>query len=208
MPTLLQIDSSPRIDASVSRALSSHFVDVWKAGHPGGTVVPRDLAAIDIPPVSATWIAAAFTPAENRTPEQRAALQLSDRLVAELKAADEYVISVPMYNFGIPAVLKLWIDQIARAGETFAYVDGAPKGLLTGKKATFLTASGGSYDEGTALASFNFVAPYLRTVFAFLGVTDSSFINAGGTAALNYGADREALMQPHLDSIKETLRAA
>ncbi len=171
-------------------------------------MVPRDLTSVHIPPVSATWISAAFTPAGNRTPEQRAALALSDTLVAELKAADEYVISVPMHNFGIPAVLKLWVDQIARAGETFAYVDGAPKGLLTGKKATFLTASGGIYDEGTALASFNFVAPYLRTVFAFLGVTDTSFISAGGTAALNHGADRQALIQPHLDSIKETLRAA
>jgi FMN-dependent NADH-azoreductase len=208
MSVLLQIDSSPRLEASVSRALSSHFVGEWKASHPGGTVIARDLTAIDIAPVSATWISAVYTPAENRTPEQNAALHLSDLFIAELKAADEYVISVPMHNFGIAAVLKLWIDQIARAGETFAYVDGASKGLLIGKKATFVTASGGNYDDGTALASFNFVAPYLRTVFAFLGVTDTSFINAGGTAALGHGADREALMQPHLDSIKKTLRAA
>jgi FMN-dependent NADH-azoreductase len=103
----------------------------------------------------------------------------------------------------VPAVLKLWIDQIVRAGRTFAYVDGVPTGLLTNKKATFLIASGGVYGEGTAMASFNFVEPYLRTIFGFVGVTEVSFLAAGGAAAVTYGkVDRESFLRPHLETIK------
>lgn len=112
------------------------------------------------------------------------------------------MIGVPMHNFGVPSVLKLWIDQIARAGRSFAYVDGAPKGLLTGKKATLIIATGGVYDAQTQMASLNFVEPYLRSVFGFLGVTDATFLTAGGTAALNRGLDREAFLAPHLEAVQ------
>ncbi len=208
MPVLLHIDSSPLLETSVSRELTRHFVEKWKAGNPSGTVIVRDLALVDIPPVSAAWIGANFTPAQARTTEQRVQLQLSDTLVSELQAADQYVFGVAMHNFSIPSTLKLWIDQITRAGLTFAYVDRKPAGLLMGKKATFLTASGGMYDEGTAMASLNFVQPYLRAVFGFVGVTDTSFINAGNTAALMHGADRNSLLAPHLASINDQLAAA
>jgi FMN-dependent NADH-azoreductase len=107
-----------------------------------------------------------------------------------------------MHNFGVPSVLKLWIDQIARVGKAFAYVNGAPKGLITGKKATFIIATGGNYDPQTQMASFNFVEPYLRSVFGFLGVTDVTFLTAGGTAALNYGQDRDAFLAPHLHVVQ------
>ena len=208
MPTLLQVDSSPLLKSSVSRELTRHFVNEWKAKHPSGTVVVRDLWAGNIPPVSAEWVGASFTPAQARTPEQRAQLTLSDTLISELQAADEYVFGVPMHNFSIPSTLKLWIDQISRAGVTFAYVDRKPVGLLTGKKATFLTASGGSYDEGTAMASLNFVQPYLRAVFAFVGVNETSFVNAGNTASLMHGADRATLLAPHLATIHDTIVAS
>jgi FMN-dependent NADH-azoreductase len=107
-----------------------------------------------------------------------------------------------MHNFGVPSALKLWIDQIARVGKTFSYTGGAPKGLLTGKKATFLIATGGIYDAQTQMASFNFVEPYLRSVFGFLGVTDAKFLTAGGTAALNQGGDRETFLAPHLQAVQ------
>lgn len=114
-----------------------------------------------------------------------------------------------MHNFGIPAVLKLWIDQIARVGQTFAYVDGTPKGLLAGKKAQFLIATGGFYAAGSPMGSYNFVEPYLRTIFGFLGVTDTHFVTAGGTAGLRSGKiDRETLLAPHLREITELVRAA
>jgi FMN-dependent NADH-azoreductase len=202
IPTLLHIDASPLGDASISRQLSREFVQRWREANPGGKVLTRDLNAAPIPPISAGWVGASFTPEEARTPAQRELLAISDRLLAELESADEYVFGVPMHNFGVPSVLKLWIDQIVRAGKTFAAVDGVPSGLLKNKRATFLIASGGMYREGSAMASFNFVEPYLRTIFGFVGVTDVSFLAAGGAAAVSYGKiDRESFLRPHLETI-------
>lgn len=202
MSTLLHIDSSPLYGRSVSRQLTSAFVTEWKSSHPQGTVIDRDLTATAIPPINAEWIGAAYTPEEARTPEQKQLLALSDKLLLELELSDEYVVGVPMHNFGVPSVLKLWIDQIARVGRTFAYMDGAPKGLIAGKKATFIIATGGVYDAQTRMASFNFVEPYLRSVFGFIGVTDATFLTTGGTAALNYGQDRDAFLAPHLQTVQ------
>ena len=209
MPTLLDIDSSPLAEASISRQLTAEFVRSWKIANPDGEVIRRDLATTPIPPLSAAWIGAVYTPEEARTPEQRNLLTLSDTLIGELQAADEYVFGVPMHNFSIPSTMKLWLDQIARVNKTFSYATGTPVGLLTDKKATILIASGGKYDAGTAMASFNFVEPYLRTVFGFLGVTDTTFITAGGAAVLRSGTiDRKAFLQPHVDSIRAQFHAA
>src|ERR1700733_8511283 len=202
MSTLLHIDSSPLYGRSVSRQLTDAFVTQWKSSHPSGTVVDRDLNATSISPITADWVGAAYTPEEARTPQQKERLTLSDALLAELEQADEYVFGVPMHNFGVPSVLKLWIDQIARVGRTFSYANGAPKGLLVDKKATFIIATGGVYDAQTQMASFNFVEPYLRSVFGFLGVTDATFLTTGGTAALNQGKDRDAFLAPHLQAVQ------
>jgi len=202
MPTLLHIDSSPLYSRSVSRELTGAFVTQWKASHPDGTVLDRDLNATAISPITAEWVGAVYTPEDARTPQQKELLSLSDSLLAELELANEYVIGVPMHNFGVPSALKLWIDQIARVGRTFSYADGTPKGLLIGKKATFLIATGGIYDAQTQMASFNFVEPYLRSLFGFLGVTDASFLTAGGTMALNYGQDRDVFLAPHLQAVQ------
>src|SRR6201984_2738898 len=202
MSTLLHLDSSPLYGRSVSRELTAAFVNQWKASHPDGRVIYRDLNATVIPPVNAEWVGASYTPEQARTPQQKELLSLSDSLLAELEQADEFVIGVPMHNFGVPSVLKLWIDQIARVGRTFSYAEGRPKGLLTGKKATFIIATGGIYDAQTRMASFNFVEPYLRSVFGFLGVTDATFLTAGGTAVLNQGHDRNAFLAPHLQNVQ------
>jgi FMN-dependent NADH-azoreductase len=209
MPTLLHIDSSPLGEASISRHLTNEFIQSWKLANPDGKIITRDLTTTPIAPVTAAWVGAAYTPEDSRTPEQRQLLALSDTLIAELQSADEYVFGVPMHNFSVPSSVKLWIDQIARAGKTFSYVDGAPAGLLKGKRASFLLTSGGVYDAGTAMASFNFVEPYLRTVFGFLGVTETTFLNAGGTAALRYGqVDRQTFIQPHVESIRTQFQPA
>jgi FMN-dependent NADH-azoreductase len=209
MSTLLQIDSSPLGEASISRHLSNEFVQSWKQATPNGKVLTRDLTATKLFPVDAAWIGGAHTPEDSRTPAQREALALSDTLIAELHSADEYVIGVPMHNFAVPSVLKLWIDQIARAGKTFSYVDGAPAGLLKNKEAHFIIASGGVYDAGTVMASFNFVEPYLRTVFGFLGVTSVNFLNASGAAALHYGKiDRQSFLEPHVAAIRAQFQPA
>jgi FMN-dependent NADH-azoreductase len=177
-------------------------VSQWKSSRKDGLVIDRDLNSTSIPPINGEWVGAAYTPEDARTPQQKELLALSDSLLAEVEWADEYVLGAPMHNFGVPSVLKLWIDQIARVGKTFAYADGAPRGLLTGKKATFIIATGGVYDPQTQMASFNFVEPYLRSVFAFLGVKDTTFLTAGGTAALNYGKDRAAFIAPHLQAVQ------
>jgi FMN-dependent NADH-azoreductase len=202
MPTLLHIDSSPVYGRSVSRELTIAFVTQWKASHPDGGVIARDLNATAIPPITAEWVAAVYTPEKARTPQQEELLSLSDSLLAELEQADEYVIGVPMHNFGVPSVLKLWIDQIARVGRTFTYAGGTPKGLLIGKRAIFIIATGGIYDAQTQMASFNFVEPYLRSVFSFLGVEDTTFLTAGGTGVLNQGLDRDAFLAPHLRAVQ------
>jgi FMN-dependent NADH-azoreductase len=202
MPTLLHIDSSPLYGSSVSRELTAAFVTEWKAAHPDGTVIERDLNATSILPINEALVTANRTPEEARTSQQKDLLSFSDSLIAELDQADEYVIGVPMHNFGVSSALKLWIDQIARAGKTFSYADGAPKGLLLNKKATFIIATGGSYDAGTQMASFNFVEPYLRSVFGFLGVTNATFLTAGGAMALAYGKDRNEFLAPHLQLVQ------
>ena len=209
MSTLLRVDSSPFSgEASFSRQLTSEFVAQWRDSHPDGRVMERDLAKTALEPVNAEWVVASHTLESNRTPEQNAALTTSDQLIAELQAADEYVFGVSMHNFSIPSSLKLWIDQVARAGKTFSYEGGAPAGLLRGKKATFLVATGGVYEQGTPMAAMNHIEPYLRSVFGFMGVKDVTFINAGGTARARFGVDRGTILQPALDSIRAQFQAA
>ena len=196
MPTLLRIDSSPlTADASFSRQLTAEFVEKWRERHPDGRVITRDLATTKLPPVTAEWIRANFTAPDH------AVLEASNDLIAELNAADEYVFGVAMHNFSVPSVLKLWIDQIVRIGKTIAYENGARTGLLGNKKATFLVASGGAYEPGTPTAALNFVEPYLRAIFGFLGVADISFIYAAGTARSMAGVDRATILEPALASI-------
>jgi FMN-dependent NADH-azoreductase len=196
MPTLLQLDSSP-LPGSVSRELTREFVAAWRAAHPAGTVISRDLAAAPPPPIDAAWIGASYTPEEALTPEQTETLALSDELVGELERADEYVIGVAMHNFSVPSVLRLWIDQIARKGRTFRYGADGPRGLLQGKKATVVIASGGVHAE-------NQVEPYLRTVLGFVGVKEVTFVTAGGTARLQSGkVDRKAFLAPVVEQVRQ-----
>src|SRR6201996_8564679 len=137
MAKLLALDSSP-LSSSVSRALTTEFIEKWKLAHPSGQVIYRDLAANPPKSVDQNWIYAAFTPADALQPEQKAALAFSDDAISELEQADEYVFGVAMHNFSIPSVLKLWIDQVVRPGLTFSYETGTPVGLLQGKKATII----------------------------------------------------------------------
>ena len=210
MPTLLHINSSPLGDASISRHLTKEFVENWQRAHPGGQVIERDLTTSGIVPIDANWIGASFTPEDARTPAQQETLKLSETLIAELQNAEEYVFGVPMHNFTVASTLRLWIDQIVRPGLTFAFgEDGRPSGLLKNKKASFLVACGGVYGAGSAMASFNFVEPYLRTLFGFLGVTDTHFLEAGGVSAVNHGkVDRATFLQPHVEAVRDRFQTA
>ncbi|HTD95881.1 MAG TPA: NAD(P)H-dependent oxidoreductase [Edaphobacter sp.] len=202
MATLLHLDSSP-LESSISRELTREFVKTWKAAHPGGTVIDRDLTLHPAKPLNAAWIGAVYTPEAARTEEQKEFLALSDELIGELQQADEYVFGVAMHNFSIPSVLKLWIDQVVRKEKTFTYGEGGPQGLLQGKKATILVASGGIYEPGTPAAAMNFIEPYLKAILGFIGITDVKFVTAAGVAQIMMGAvDRDAFLKPALEQVR------
>ncbi|MFA6070601.1 MAG: NAD(P)H-dependent oxidoreductase, partial [Janthinobacterium sp.] len=133
MTQLLVIETSPRGKHSVSRNMTRRFVQDWRAAHPNGAVIERDLMDAGLQFVNAAWLQAYFTPVEQHTPAMANELRLSDELVAELLAADHIVIATPVYNYNVPAVLKAWIDHVVRKGLTLGF-DG--RGLVTGKKAS------------------------------------------------------------------------
>ncbi|MEI9998905.1 MAG: FMN-dependent NADH-azoreductase [Verrucomicrobiota bacterium] len=180
MSKLLVINSSPRGERSLSRRLTNDFVHQWSKRHPDAAILSRDLAAHPVPVVTEAWIIGAFAPPEARTPEANTAIAVSDQLVDELLSADRFVIGVPMYNFNIPATFKAYLDQIVRVGRTFSVGAGGYEGLVKGKKALFVTSSGGSFPAGTPYAAYNFQEPYLRAVFGFIGITDVQFVVADG----------------------------
>ncbi len=169
---VLRIDSSAQNETSVTRQLADLFIQRL-AERESVEVVRRDVAQ-GLPFVDSGWIAANFTDPAARDADKQAALALSDALVQEVQAADVLVIGVPIYNFGVPATLKAWFDMIARARETFRYTEQGPEGLLSGKKAYLLVASGGT-PVGSAI---DFATPWLKHVLAFVGITDVEVIAA------------------------------
>ena len=170
---VLEIAASGRNDGSVSRKLSADLVAALEDRRGRIELTRRDLGK-GLPFVDEAWINANFTAPEERNAEQRAALAESDALVAELKAADVLVIGVPIYNFGVPAALKAWVDMVARARLTFRYTENGPKGLLEGKKAYVIVASGGVPVD----SAVDFATPYLRHALSFIGITDVDVIAA------------------------------
>ncbi|HXS51785.1 MAG TPA: NAD(P)H-dependent oxidoreductase [Usitatibacter sp.] len=175
---ILQIHSSARREASQSSRLARRIVERLAAGEPNVEVVVRDLGSDPHPVLDEAALGALFTPSVQRTPEQAARVALDDALIEQVKAADVVVLGVPMYNFGVPAQLKNWIDAISRAGVTFRYTEKGPEGLLQGKTVYVALARGGLYRNTPSDTQ----VPYLRTVLAFLGMTDVRFVYAEGLA--------------------------
>ncbi|HZD31503.1 MAG TPA: NAD(P)H-dependent oxidoreductase [Candidatus Angelobacter sp.] len=176
MPTLLIVNSSPRSN-SVSSSLTRQFAQDWKAKHPDGLVMERNLSDTSIPLLNEAWIAAAYTPESHLSEEQRALLALSDQLIGEVMAADVILLGVPMHNFSVPAAFKAWIDQIARVGKTFSYSDQGPKALIPANKKVIAVVTRGGAFASEASAS-DHVAAYLRQVLGFVGLTDITFVHA------------------------------
>jgi FMN-dependent NADH-azoreductase len=183
MAHILHLDASPRGERSHSRKLSHEFMKHWKAANPSDTITYRDLGRNPVPHVDEAWIGGSFAPPEARTPEMTQAIQTSDDLIDEFLAADRYVFGVPMYNLNVPSTFKAYIDQIVRAGRTFAVDANGYKGLVEGKKMLFITARGSDFRQ-EFMAPYDLQEPYLRAIFGFMGVTDVQFINAN---ALNQG---------------------
>lgn len=185
MSNVLLIHSSVFGEKSQSLALARHFLKRY----PHRSLIERALSPQAMPHLDGETFAAMGAPADALTGAQRAAVALSDTLIAELEAADTIVFALPMYNFSIPSTLKAWIDHVARRGRTFRYSEQGPEGLLKGKKVFVLVARGGVYSKGSPSAAFDFQEPYLRAVLAFIGLTDVTFIHLEGLAMGPQAAD-------------------
>ena len=187
--TVLNIQASARHDGSVTRQLSDKILTEIAADH----TITRDLAT-GLPLLDAAWLAANFTLTDDRTDMQHETLALSDSLITEIKKADTIVIGSPVYNFSVPAVLKAWVDQIARVGVTFKYTPNGPIGLLSDKRAIIVIASG-----GTPIGSdIDYASGYLKHIMGFIGITDVTII-----AADALGNDADAKIAAANDDIKQ-----
>ena len=182
---ILRIDGSARFSGSATRQLANEVIARLRSAHPGADIVQRELSD-GLPLLDESWINASFSDPTTRSDAQRDTLTLSDTLIAELKAADIIVMATPIYNFGIPAAVKAWVDLVCRPGETFRYSESGPVGLLADRPVYLVIASGG-VPIGSAM---DFATDYLRHVFAFIGIHDLRLIEAGETAA-----DEQAALQ-------------
>lgn len=181
MSSILLVTSSPRGADSLSTKIASEFVDKLKAQNPVATVAHRDLGTNPIAHLDTVTTSAIKKQPADRTADEAAAVVESDALTAELLAADTVVLATGLINFNIYSTLKSWIDNVARAGLTFRYTAEGPEGLAKNKKVYIVLSAAGVYSEGPAMA-MNHAVPYLKTVLAFMGMTDVEVIYVEGTA--------------------------
>lgn len=187
MTKILRIDSSIKTEGSISRQLTDQIIERLQAQHSDAEIITRDLGVSPVAAAESDWLVAVNTPAEHRSPEQAKVADLSDALIAELKDADLVVIGMPIYNFTMPAQLKSWLDQMARAGETFQYTETGPVGLVKDTRAIVAYSSG-----GTPFGSeIDFASGYLKHMLGFFGITDVQFV-ASDKSAIDAGASLEA----------------
>jgi FMN-dependent NADH-azoreductase len=181
MKKILNVISSPRGLASFSILLAQAVIDRLLAEHPGSTVKTTDLVKLNFPHLEEAHITSFFTPPDQHTGKDKEAIRHSDAAIKDIMEADILVIGAPMYNFSIHSSLKAWLDHIIRAGITFGYSEKGVEGLVKGKKVYLVISTGGVYSEGVMKPN-DFVEPYLRTVFGFIGLTDVSVVRVEGTA--------------------------
>jgi len=196
---ILRIITSTNGDTSFSNQLSNAVIEKLTAANPQTEVKTLDLTKTPLPYLTNSHISAVYAPENTHTTEQTEALKYSDEAIQTLLESDVIVIGVPLYNFGIPAVLKGWIDQVARAGKTFSYSAEGPKGLVTDKKVYLSIASGAIFSEGP-YKSYDFSESYLRTVLGFLGMTDVTTFRVEGTAIPDFA---ENALPKALSSVEE-----
>lgn len=199
MKKILNIVSSVKGENSFSVKLSNTLIEKLLSVYPGSSVITRDLGKNPFPHLEESNFTAYYTPEVSRTEEHKDALINSDQAIKELMEADIIVIGVPLYNFGIPSTLKSWIDHIARAGVTFSYADGMPKGLVVDKKVYLAISSGGVYSEGP-MKSYDFTEPYLRTALGFIGMKDITVFRIEGTSVPGV---KETALPKAVESVSE-----
>lgn len=181
MKKILHIISSPRGEASLSIKLGNAVIEKIKAEYPGSTVKESNLVTQQFPHLEEAHLTSFFTPAENRTSANIAAVKHSDEAIHEIMDADIIVIGAPIYNFSIHSTLKAWIDHVVRAGITFKYDENGPEGLIKGKEVYIALSSGGIYSEGP-MQPLDYVEPYLKTILGFIGLTDITVFRVEGAS--------------------------
>lgn len=180
MATLLHIKSSIFGDGGKSSQLATDFIHQWKNKQSDGEVIIRDLITNSSPHLDADIVTALMTPEAQRSAEQQAIVDQSDRLINEIRQADLIVMGLPMYNFGIPSQMKAYLDQLARAGVTFKYTETGPVGLLDDTPVFLFATRGGLYrDSGS-----DYQIPFMTQFLNFIGLKNISIIYAEG---LNMG---------------------
>lgn len=182
MTTLLHIDASARTSRSLSRGLSQRFVSVWTERRPTDHVIVRDVGRYPPPITTELWIGAVFTAEGERSDEQRAAVRVSDELISELDQAEIIVMGTPMYNYGMPAALKSWFDNIIRIDKTFTFDrargDYPLKPIMTGKTLVILSSRGEfGFEPGGVRAEMNHLETHIRTCAPYLGVEQTHLIS-------------------------------
>ena len=213
MKTLLVLNASGRITRSITRHLTNRFAKSWLAANPDGRVMQRDLGVNPPPPVNERWIASAFAAPAERSDDANEILRLSEDLIEEIDAADTVLIGTPVYNFGMPAQLKAFFDQIVRVGRTFDFQPEAaePYRSLLSLRPVIVVVSAGSaaMHPGGALAHLNFLEPHLQAVLGFIGLTDVTFVRVGDE---EHGGDEFkrslATAETELDELAERSSAA
>jgi FMN-dependent NADH-azoreductase len=173
MKQILRIDASANASNSSSKKLGNKLTEKFQQSYPDIRINQRNINH-GLPFVDEHWVNANVTPADQRTVEQKQQLELSDTLIAELQQADRILITTPMYNFGVPAVLKAWIDLVCRAGVTFQYTNEGPVGLLKNKQVDIIITTGGVPLQSPV----DFVSDYLKQIFRFIGIEHITIINA------------------------------
>lgn len=181
MTTLLHINASARGSRSLSRRLSEHFISDWLHHRPSDTVIVRDVGRNPPPITTELWIGSVFTAEEERTAEQHNAIIASDELIAELDKSDIIVMGTPMYNYGMPAALKAWFDNVIRIGKTFTFDlargDFPLEPIMTGKTLVILSARGEfGFEPGGVREDMNHLETHIRTCAHYLGVEQTHLI--------------------------------
>ncbi|TYA84091.1 FMN-dependent NADH-azoreductase [Seonamhaeicola marinus] len=204
MKTLLRIDSSLRTEGSQSKTLADFFVKQWKEVNPNGNVIHRDLTKQNMPHLSQETVTAFYIPENDISETHKTALAFSNALIAELKSADDILISSPLYNLNVPSKLKAYLDHVIRSGVTFKVdTDGSYVGLLKDKSAYAITTKGAVY-KGTPMESLDFQEPYLKTILGFLGIELKALFSLEGTAHPDISENNLKIQQ---DNILNTFKS-
>ncbi|MFI7076193.1 FMN-dependent NADH-azoreductase [Micromonospora sp. NPDC049903] len=203
MPHLLHIDSSIRGEQSVSRRLTARAAAAWQAAHPGGTITYRNLGKEPLPHLDEAAETARRTPPDQRTPEQRRTWELTEQVVAEVRAADTVLLGLPLYNYGAPSSVKSWVDQLIAPGLSYDPTTGA--GLLGGREFIVLASRGGGYGAGTPREGWDHAAPWLPHGLSMTGL-EPRFIGCELTLAPSVPAMSE-LIPLHEESLTVAQRS-